>query len=75
MSATPVVFATGLVFMRRWDAAKLTTTVEELCARIEGPDWGAVASRLAGLLPWEFNYRYDRTVDVGERFPRSRPAS
>lgn len=67
----PVLFAAGLVFVRRWDATKLRTTIEELCAQIEGPDWGAVASRLGRVLPWEFDYRYDRAVDAGEPFPRS----
>jgi hypothetical protein len=71
----PVVFAAGLVFMRRWSATKLQMTIEELCARIEGPDWGAVASRLGRVLPWEFAYKYDRAVDAGEPFPRSRPTS
>ena len=70
----PVVFGTGLVFMRHWDAAKLTATVEDACARIEGPDWGAIASRLGRLLPWEFNYKYDQAVDLGEPFPPQRPA-
>lgn len=31
----PVLFAAGLVFERRWDATKLRTIIEELCAQIE----------------------------------------
>ena len=69
----PVVFATGLVFVRRWDAEKVEASLRDLCARAQGPDWGAVASRLGRLLPWEFHYRYDRAVDRGEPFPPPRP--
>ena len=28
--------------------------IEDLCARAEGPDWGAVAARLARYGLWEF---------------------
>ena len=67
-----MLFGTGLVFMREWDLSKLRQTLQDVCERTHGPDWGAVASRLARLLPWEFDYRYDEAVDQGEPFPRHR---
>ena len=55
--------------MQRWDAGALEAAIRELCERTEGPNWGAVASRLNRLLPWEFNYRYEQAVDDGRLFP------
>ncbi|HEX7300304.1 MAG TPA: Imm8 family immunity protein [Solirubrobacteraceae bacterium] len=65
----PALFGTGFIFLRRWDYAKLEATIQELCANTKGPTWGAVASRIGRLLPWEFDYRYDRAIDAGEEFP------
>jgi hypothetical protein len=64
----PILFGIGFLFMRRWDFGKLESTIQALCATIEGPEWGAVASRIGRLLPWEYEHRYDRAVDAGQTF-------
>jgi hypothetical protein len=53
--SAPLLFGRGIIFMRRWDYAKLKGTIQELCARAEGPDWPTAAGRISRYVPWEFD--------------------
>jgi hypothetical protein len=61
----------GLVFLAEWSYEDLWVAIEAVCARHSGPDWGSVASRVGRLVPWEFDYKYDRFVNEhpGPTFP------
>jgi hypothetical protein len=64
----------GVWFMRRWDQRAFEAALAAICtAASGGPDWGAVASRIGRLIPWEFEYKYDAHVDghYGQSFPPS----
>jgi immunity protein 8 of polymorphic toxin system len=70
-----VLLGAGLVFMAEWSYEGLRAAVESICAQHEGPDWGSVAARVGRLLPWEFDYKYDRFVNEhpGRAFPPKAP--
>ncbi len=51
---------TALLFAREWDHARLAATIRRLCERIEGRDGAEIAGHVARLLPWEYDYRYER---------------
>lgn len=53
------LFGTGLFLMRSWSADQLTRSIESICRRESGNEWGNIASRLARLMPWEYDYRWD----------------
>lgn len=48
------LFGRHYLFLWRYDYKLLRRVIEDLCARAEGPDWGAVAARLARYGLWEF---------------------
>ena len=67
-----VAVGNGMWFMLRWDKDEFERTLRTVCEEFSpGPDWGSVASRIGRLIPWEYDYRYDRHVDThfGEPFP------
>jgi hypothetical protein len=69
--APGVHFGTGYVFMKRWDYRALEQSVIALCGLHEGYDWGTVANRIGRLMPWEFDYQWDRFVEkTADRRPR-----
>jgi Immunity protein 8 len=51
-----VMFGTGLLFVEQWSAQTVLKAIESLVASAKGPDWGAVASRLGRMMPWEYDY-------------------
>jgi hypothetical protein len=59
-----VTCGTGIWFMRRWDLAAFTDMLNSVCEGF-GPasTWGTLASRIGRLIPWEFDYKYDKFVD------------
>jgi hypothetical protein len=65
-------FGSGLVIMDEWSVDTLRGAIERLCARIEGPHWGAVASRIGRVLPWEYDYKFDAWVGSHD-WPQPRP--
>jgi hypothetical protein len=69
--ADQAMFGAGLALMSTWSLSDLRAAIEEVCDQCTGPHWGAVASRLGRLLPWEYSYRYDRFIDQhpGETYP------
>ena len=62
----------GFWFMRRWDRVAFVEALDRVCDALSpGPDWGSVASRIGRLIPWEFDYKYDESVNQGaQRFPQ-----
>lgn len=67
-----VVVGAGLSFMRRWAKSEFDSALLAIAeAASPGPDWGSVADRIGRLIPWEFDYKYDRHLDehYGESFP------
>lgn len=71
-SPETVVYGRHFWFMRRWDRASFEAALNAVCANASpGPDWGTVASRIGRVIPWEFNYRYDKHVSehYGEPYP------
>jgi hypothetical protein len=69
---TSIVDGSGMWFVSRWDRAELDTALRLLCEESSpGPDWGSVAARIARVIPWEFDYRYDEHVNhrYGEPYP------
>ncbi len=65
--------------MRRWDRAVFMEAVRAVCEGFSlGNDWGILASRIGRVIPWEFDYRYDKFVDQypGQPLPlRTQPGS
>lgn len=62
----------GLWFMRRWDRSQFEKALSSICETFSpAPDWGSAAARIGRLIPWEFDYKYDRFVDEnpGPSFP------
>lgn len=56
----------GVWVMEQWSQERFEAAVHRLCAtHSPAPDWGALASRLSRLLPWEYDDRYDLRVDAG----------
>lgn len=67
-----VIFGRGLWFMRRWEKSEFDSALMAIAeAASSGPDWGSVADRIGRMIPWEFDYKYDRHLDghYGEPFP------
>ncbi|MEO7981286.1 MAG: Imm8 family immunity protein [Sporichthyaceae bacterium] len=62
----------GTWLMQHWSMPDFERAVQQICDLCSpGPDWGSVASRISRLIPWEYDYRYDKHVDAhyGETFP------
>jgi hypothetical protein len=62
----------GVWVMDHWSQERFEAAVHQLCrTHSPAPDWGALASRIGRLLPWEYDYRFDDFVDVhpGPTFP------
>jgi hypothetical protein len=56
----------GVWVMDRWSQERFEAAVRRLCRPSSpAPDWGALASRISRLLPWEYDDRYDQRVDEG----------
>jgi Immunity protein 8 len=50
------------LLVKRWDAATVEHAIRDVCVRAEGPDWTAVAERIARYGYWEFeDYRPSQT--------------
>jgi len=59
-----VVVGAGMWFMRRWAKTEFENALQAIVESASpGPDWGSVANRIGRVIPWEFDYRYDRHVD------------
>jgi hypothetical protein len=52
----------GLVLMMEWSENDLRRKVEAICEECVGPTGPIVASRLSRYMPWEFEYKLDRTL-------------
>ena len=67
-----IVVRRGLWFMRRWVVSEFKDALTAIADTASpGPDWGSVADRIGRLIPWEFDYKYDKHIDehYGEAFP------
>ncbi|MEU2199208.1 Imm8 family immunity protein [Isoptericola sp. NPDC019482] len=54
----------GVWLMRSWSPAAFESAVDRLIkACSPAPDWGELAARIGRVLPWEYDYRHDRTTN------------
>ncbi len=70
-----VAVGSGIWFMRRWDFNEMRTAVEFILDVFSpAPDWGTAASRIARVIPWEFDADFDQFLDehFGAPFPPPR---
>jgi hypothetical protein len=61
-------------FMRSWSREEFEMGLQVVCdAYSPGKDWGTVAARIGRVIPWEFDYKYDKVIDEAYRnsFPRN----
>jgi hypothetical protein len=59
-------------FMKRWSREDFDSGLKAVCDIYSpGMDWGTVASRIGRVIPWEYDYRYDKYLD--ENFGKSYP--
>lgn len=54
----------GTILMPRWSKDALLEAVDQVCNESVADDWMTAATRIGRVFPWEFQYRYDRFIDV-----------
>ncbi|MFI2102820.1 Imm8 family immunity protein [Isoptericola sp. NPDC019693] len=66
-----VLPVTGVWLMRYWSSAAFEAGVHRLVSACSpAPDWGELANRIGRVLPWEYDYRHDGTVNQKAGLPR-----
>ncbi len=56
--------------MRTWSRPQFEAAVRRvLAAYSPGPDFASVAARIGRVIPWEYDYRYDREVNEAAGLP------
>jgi|GEM_PF-2779553 len=63
-NAGKVLSGTHVLFMERFDGARLLRHIEEACAQIEGETWEELALQLNQIGDWEFLYRAVLTPEL-----------
>lgn len=62
---------TGVWLMKAWSKRDLEAALSRLApAYSPGPDFGTVASRIARVVPWEYDYRHDDRLNQVAGLPR-----
>lgn len=65
-----VVPITGVWLMRTCSRPQFEAAVRRvLAAYSPGPDFASVAARIGRVIPWEYDYRYDREVNEAAGLP------
>lgn len=60
---------TGTILMPQWSKDELLEALDQVCGESAAHDWATAATRIGRVFPWEYQYRYDESVDAHpERF-------